>query len=142
MKDWKEHLGKDDEKRLNEMLHKVEKYRNAYRASRDVKSSQFWAAMLEYTKHNKSIMKRIELIEAMARKKEKPVVIEKIVREDRPSSYWQLPVGALPLLLSVLILANISIAESASQFSFATSLFIAFSFIVFAGFLWFSSFKS
>ena len=139
-KDWKELLGKDDEKRINEMLHRIEKYRNAFRKSEDVKVSQFWSVLLEHQKQNASIIKRMELLEAGTRK-QKPVIVEKVVRETMPKSYWQLPVGAVPLLLSVLILANITLAESQSQLSFAGSLFIAFAMIVFAGILWFSTFK-
>lgn len=141
MKNWKEHLNKEDEKRLNEILHKVEKYRVAYRASEEIGTNQFWSAMLEHSKGNERILKRMELLEALARRKEKPVIVEKIIREKVPKSYWQLPVGAVPLLLSLLILSNITMAESASQFSFAASLGIAFSLIVFAGVLWYSTLK-
>ena len=140
-KNWKEHLSKEDEKRLNDILHKVEKYRRAYRASEEVATSQFWSAMLEHKKGNERILRRMEILESLA-KRQKPVIVEKLVKEKKlPSSYWQLPVGAVPLLLSLLILANISVAESASQASFVGSLAIAFSFIVFAGILWFSTFK-
>ncbi len=139
-KDWKQKLG-EDEKRINEMLHNIEKYRNAYRKSDDVKASQFWAAVVEHNKKNKELMNRLELIEAAARRKEKPVIIEKIVREKPKRSYWQLPVGALPMLLATLILANITLAESASEASFAGSLALAFAMIVFTGVLWYSAFK-
>ena len=139
-KDWKQHLEKDDENRLNEILHKIEIYRNAYRKSDDIKANQFWAALLEHNKQNKSLLKRIELVEVAASRKERPIVVEKIVKEKKQPSYWQLPVGAVPLLLSVLILANITLAESQSQLSFAGSLAIAFVMIVFAGVIWYSTF--
>ncbi len=140
MPDWKEHLGKQDEDNLNDIIHGAEKYRKAYRFSQDIAVSQLWAAVLEQKKRNEDIKKRIEIGEALARK-QKPVVIEKMVRESVQKSYWQLPVGAVPLLLSLIILSNISMAESASELSFAGSLFIAFSMIVFAGILWFSTLK-
>ncbi len=142
-KNWKEMLDKEDEKRLNNILHKVEKYRAAYRASEEIGTNQFWSALLEHSKGNERILKRMELLEALARRqREKPIIIEKIVKERKlPSSYWQLPVGAVPLLLSLLILSNITMAESVSQFSFVSSLFIAFSLIVFGGVLWYSTLK-
>ena len=142
-KNWKELLSKEDEKRLNDILHKVEKYRKAYRASEEIGANQFWSALLEHSKGNERILKRMELLEALARRqKEKPIIIGKVVNEKKlPSSYWQLPVGAVPLLLSLLILSNITMAESASQFSFAASLGIAFAMIVFAGVIWYSTFK-
>ena len=140
-KDWKEGLGEADEKHLDEILHNTEKYRRAYRASGEISTSQLWSALLGHKNGNERILRRIELLEPLAGRRERPVVIEGVVKEEARPGYWQLPIGAVPLVLSLLILANISLAESASLFSFAGSLAIAFSFIVFAGVLWFSALK-
>ena len=141
MKDWKEGLGEADKKHLDEILHNVEKHRRAYRTSGEISTSQLWSALLEHKKGSERIVRRIGPLEALARrqKPETPVIIERA--REMPKSYWQLPIGAVPLVLSLLILANISLAESASLFSFASSLAIAFSMVVFGGFLWFSAFK-
>ncbi len=62
-KDWKEFLSADDEKKINEILGKIAKYRGAYKNSDDVRISQLWCAVLELAKENASLQKRIQGME-------------------------------------------------------------------------------
>lgn len=62
-KDWKQYLSSDDEKKLNEILNKIAKYKGAYRNSEDVKISQLWSAVLELSKGNDALQKRVQNLE-------------------------------------------------------------------------------
>lgn len=58
--DWKQFLGPEDEKRLNDILKDVQKHRVAYRQSKDIKTAQLWAALLELRKENQRLTKKLE----------------------------------------------------------------------------------
>ena len=63
--DWKQNLPAEDEFRLNDIIKKVSKHRNAYRSSKDVKIAQIWCALLELDKKNRDIgtdMKKLKTI--------------------------------------------------------------------------------
>ena len=62
-KDWKQYLSSDDEKKLNEILNKIAKYKGAYRNSDDIKNSQLWSAVLEFSKENDALQKRVQNLE-------------------------------------------------------------------------------
>ena len=62
-KDWKQYLSTDDEKKLNEILNKIAKYKGAYRNSEDVKISQLWSVVLELSKENDALQKRVQNLE-------------------------------------------------------------------------------
>lgn len=62
-KDWKQYLSSDDEKKLNAILNKIAKYKGAYRYSEDVKISQLWSAVLELSKENDALQKRVQNLE-------------------------------------------------------------------------------
>ncbi len=64
-KDWKENLPEEDEKKLNELLKSVAKYRQAYSAASDIKSAQLWCAVLELKKESTGMEKRIARIEEL-----------------------------------------------------------------------------
>ncbi len=61
--DWKEFLSADDEEHLNALLHRVSKYRNAYKNADDVRRAQLWAACLDLYKHNVALQKRLAFVE-------------------------------------------------------------------------------
>ena len=61
--DWKQHLGPDDEARLNDILRKVQKHRSAYRQAPDIKTAQLWTAILETRKENQALLRKIQRIE-------------------------------------------------------------------------------
>ena len=63
--DWKQNLPAEDELRLNEIIRKVSKHRNAYRSSKDVKIAQLWCAILELDKKNRDVsadMRKLKVI--------------------------------------------------------------------------------
>ena len=63
--DWKQNLPAEDELRLNEIIKKVAKHRNAYRSSKDIKIAQLWCALLELDKKNRDMgtdMKKLKMI--------------------------------------------------------------------------------
>jgi hypothetical protein len=62
-KDWKQFLSNEDEKRLNDVLKKIAKYKGAYKNSEDVKTSQLWCAVLEIAKENIALQQRIQNLE-------------------------------------------------------------------------------
>lgn len=62
-KDWKQFLSDEDEKRLNDILNKLAKYKGAYRNSDDVKTAQLWCSILELSKENAALQKRVQNLE-------------------------------------------------------------------------------
>jgi hypothetical protein len=61
--DWKEFLTPSDEEKMNEILNRLKKYRGAYKNSSDMKTAQLWAAILELTKTQENVNKRLSEIE-------------------------------------------------------------------------------
>ncbi|MBI4170793.1 MAG: hypothetical protein HY514_03800 [Candidatus Aenigmarchaeota archaeon] len=61
--DWKQHLGPDDEAKLNDILRKVQRHRSAYRQAPDIKTAQLWAALLEMKKENAALLRKIQRME-------------------------------------------------------------------------------
>lgn len=59
-KDWKQLLQAEDESRLNDFLRKLTKYRGAYKNAEDVKSAQLWCALLELSKENAILQRRLK----------------------------------------------------------------------------------
>ena len=62
-KDWKQFLNADDEENLNIVLKKAMKYRSAYKNADDIKLAQLWCAVLELSKQNMLLQKRLGRIE-------------------------------------------------------------------------------
>ena len=60
---WKSSLKKSDEQKLNEILRKVEKYKNSYSTAKNVKTAQLWCALLEAEKDKEDIENRLRRIE-------------------------------------------------------------------------------
>ncbi|HLD48743.1 MAG TPA: hypothetical protein VJB11_00090 [archaeon] len=58
--DWKSFLSVEDEKRLNELLERVSKYRGSYKNAPDVKTAQMWCTILELRKENIILQKRLD----------------------------------------------------------------------------------
>ena len=139
MADWKE--GMDGEERINRMLHNIEQHRNAFRQSKYIEDSQAWTYLLEHKKRSDNIRKRMDFVETLAKrgwKEEAPIIVERRP-EGSNFSLWQLPIGAISFTISLLILSNITIAESASLSAFTTSLLISHLLITFAGVMWASA---
>jgi len=61
--DWKSSLDREDERELNKMLKKLEKYRHSYTKSENVKNAQLWTAILEMQKEKEEIDKRLRRME-------------------------------------------------------------------------------
>jgi arginine utilization protein RocB len=61
--DWKQLLSIEDEERLNEILKKVAKHRGAYKNADEIKMAQLWCAILELTKQNLILQKRLNIME-------------------------------------------------------------------------------
>jgi len=61
--DWKEFLSANDEEQLNALLHRISKYRGAYKNADDVRKAQLWVACLDLFKQNVALHKRLSFVE-------------------------------------------------------------------------------
>ncbi len=79
--DWKQNLPPEDEVRMNNIIKRVAKHRNAFRASKDVKVAQLWCALLEMEKNQENTSKDMRklrmIIEGFAD------VIKRVESEDK-----------------------------------------------------------
>lgn len=62
---WKEFLSAEDERKLNDVLEKAAKHRQAYKIADDVKIAQLWCALVELKKENIELHNRLRRIEFM-----------------------------------------------------------------------------
>ena len=62
-KDWKKELPREDEKKLNKIIKKVEKYKRAYMLANNVKVAQLWCYVIEAESGMEELDKRIKKLE-------------------------------------------------------------------------------
>ncbi len=67
IKEWKILLGEEDEKKLNDLIKNVAKYRDAYSKSDNIKISQLWCALLEMKKEQEQLEARLARLEDIFR---------------------------------------------------------------------------
>src|SRR3989304_6069455 len=79
--DWKKSLTSKDEKKLNEIIIKTEKYNTAYLKSNNVKIAQLWTAILEMEKEKEHIERRVRRMEYIFSGMTERLK-EEIIRED------------------------------------------------------------